>query len=488
MYAVEHARCWRGGVVWPTWYPDLVDGLGAPEPRARPPLPLAVHAALALAFDDAVTATSLSTLLVPVAAGLVALFVARRRGLATVDAMVVGGVWAVLPYLVVTLHQRAALQEAWAVALLPWVLHALLPPRPAGAGGLAGAAVAFATLVGAQLLIAFTVVIVIAAAHLVSPSRRLAGAAVAGSAGLVLAAASWIPNLASLGRVQSGVFTSAWFDWRHRFVLGSGSLDPGLGAAMTWAFAGVAAAALVLFASGRAGRRAAVAVLGAGAMATPLAAPLYAGVPGLAILQFPWRWLAVASGVALVAGMGAPRRWRAAVLAALVAPVMAIDPIGSRLPAGPPLSPSKPRPEVARAATRYGVPPILPPFPAMVPAGVSISGALAAGRRARSALPVPEMEGPAAWQWSVRAEHPGEIVVPLLAAPGWLATVDGVETPWAARDGLVSVGVGPGLRAVRLRQVPLPEDIAGWVASAFGLAALVGWALRRRWTRGGRSG
>lgn len=481
-YAVEHARCWRGGVLLPTWYPDLVDGLGAPEPRARPALPLALHAAFALAFDDAVAATSLATLLIPVVAGLVGFGIGRRRGLPGPAAAAVGVAWASLPYLVVTLHQRAALQEAWAVALLPWVLDAMLPPRPRGRPEVVAAAVAFAVLSAVQLLVAFMVVVTVAAAHLLSSPRRSWSAAAAGALGLLLAAGSWWPNVVALRRVEASVFTSAWFDWRHRLLLAPGSPDPELATAMTWTLIGVAAAAVVLFIGVPGKRAAAVGVMAVAALATPLAAPIYASVPGFALLQFPWRWLAVASALTLLAGAAGGPRVRLAILAGLIVPTMLVDPFAWRLGKGPSLSPSRSRSAIAAAATRYGVPSFFPPFPAMLPRGIDLPVALEAGRAARAALPPAQPEGPARWRWEPTEPLRGEVALPLAAAEGWRTSLDGREVSWGRRDGLITVDCGAGVRIVEAEQIALPEDVVGRVASIVGVVVLgwMGFSARRR--------
>jgi hypothetical protein len=481
MYAQQHARCWRGGVFFPRWYPDLNDGLGAPEPRPRPLLPLALHAVFALALDDAVFAVSLATLLIPPVAGLVMLGAAGKLGAPLKTAVAAGAVWAAAPYMMVSLHERAALQEAWACALLPWVFASLLPPRPATGRGVAVGGCAFGVLLATQLLFAFMAGLVIATAHLVSRKRQPPRVVAAVGLGLGLAAVSWVPNVVSLWRVQGERFASGWFDWRGRFLFSGGAQDPVLARHMLAVFLAASAAALLIILTRQAAARSlawgGLAVL---ALATPMAYLLYAFVPGFALLQFPWRWLAPGSClVALALVTVAPRWVRLGGAALFLLPLLIPFAWRWRLPPGAPLRPSDPPARAARSATRFGVPPILPSFPATLPRGVDLITALRRAPEETAALPTPKSAGPRVWVWKIVRGTPAPAVVPLLADDGWGAEVDGAPAPWRPRDGLVEVQVPAGKHTLRLAQKLLPEDLLGIAVSA---ATALGWALwfRRR--------
>lgn len=484
MYAQQHARCWRQGTAFPRWYPDLNGGLGGPEPRARPVLPLALHAALAAALDDAVATTSLVTLVLPVVAGLAMRVAARRRGAGTWTATLAGAAWSAAPYLLISVHERAALQECWALALLPWALESLLPPKPFGGREIARGAVGFAALLAAQLLVAYMAAAVVAVAHAVSWDRRLREVSAAGMLGAGLAAFSWVPNLASLRRLQGEVFAEGWFDWRGRFLFAADASAPELARHMLLAFAGVCVAALLLAVARRSGGRTLAAVgLAAAALATPLARPLYEVVPGFGMLQFPWRWLGVATSlVVLAAASCLPARRSVLALALVVAPLAGADLFSARLPSGPPLRPSETPEKTWAAATRFGVPPVLPSFPAALPRGVDLRAALGAASAARHALPQPTASGPNLWEWRVSRSSEGPFLLPLLADDGWRTGVDGGEVPWRDRDGLVEVVVPAGTHRVVARQVWLVED---WTAAAVSILVLLGAVAWRRRLRAG---
>lgn len=486
MYAQQHARCWRGGVIFPRWYPDLNGGLGAPEPRPRPLLPLALHAVFALVLDDAVSAISLATLLIPPVAGLVMLAAARKLGAPLKTAVAAGAAWAAAPYLMVSLHERAALQEAWACALLPWVFAALLPPRPGTRKDIAVGGCAFALLLATQLLFAFMAGLVIGMAHLVARKRQPLRAGAAVGLGLGLAAVSWVPNVVSLWRVQGERFASGWFDWRGRFLFSGGAQDPVLARHMLAVYLAASAAALLIIVTKRAAPRSlawgGLAVL---SLATPVAYVLYAFVPGFALLQFPWRWLAPGSCVvALALATVAPRWVRLGGTAVFLLPLLIPFAWRWRLPPGAPLRPSDPPARAAQSATRFGVPPILPSFPATLPRGVDLTAALRRAPKETAALPTPESAGPRVWVWKVARDAPALAVVPLLADDGWGAEVDGAPAPWRTRDGLVEVQVPAGQHTLRLAQKLLPEDLLGITLTG---AAVLGLALRFRRGAGART-
>ncbi len=481
MNAQQHSWCWRHGVVHPRWYPGLNAGLGGPEPRTRALAPLLVQAAFAVALDDAVGALALASALIPPLAGVAMFLAVRRRAARLESALLAGTAWALAPYLLLAVHTRASLQEAWALALLPAVLAPVLDPaRAPGERPRIAPTLLLALLIATHLLVAAMAGALLLAAALPSP-RRLAAASRDVALALALAAVSWLPSVAALRYTASDAWTGGWVDWRRRFVLGGDDPDPELAAALLPAFVAVAAAAVLLAAAERdAPRTLAAGGLGAALLATPLARPLWELVPGMAFLQFPWRWLAPATCLVVIAAACAQRVWaRRAATVLVIAPLLATPLLGRRLPGGEPLRPSDAPAVAARAAARFGVPAILPSYPANLPRGVDLGEALAAGREARAALPAPLADGPREWRWAVTLPAAREVHLPLLVDPAWRATVDGVPTAWRSADGLVAVAVPAGAHDVRLRQAALPEDSAG-VAITLTALGCIAFARRRR--------
>ncbi|MDD5562581.1 MAG: hypothetical protein PHQ91_02595 [Thermoanaerobaculaceae bacterium] len=475
MRAEEHARCWLGGVALPRWYPDLNAGLGGPEARAYPLLPLSLQAALALAADDGVAATSLATVLIAVVAGMTMLRAGDRRNVPRAWGAVAAMAWSASPYLMIALHERVSLAEGWGLAVLPWVLDASLPPQPASRREMTAAALAWAVLLATQLPLAAMACGVVAAGHLAAPGReRLARIAGAGALGAAVAAVSWVPNLAALGRTASGFLTEGAFGFAGQFLPGGLANDPRLAHQLLLALAGATAAGLALAVFDRgAARGLGVAAVAAAIMATPLAGPLYRHLPGMALLQFPWRWVGVAACLATLAALRSTRRpLRAAAIVALVLPLAGVTWARWRLAPGAPLRPGDPGVVVARAAARYGVPPILPSFPAYLPRGVDLPAALADAAHARALVTRAGPSSPDRFEFRCDPSVGGTVRLPLLAADGWEVTLDGRRVGWSGERGLVAVVVAPGPHRIVARQTLLPEDIAGIALSLAGVALL----------------
>ncbi|MFZ5788955.1 MAG: hypothetical protein ACOY3Y_21155, partial [Acidobacteriota bacterium] len=132
------------------------------------------------------------------------------------------------------------------------------------------------------------------------------------------------------------------------------------------------------------------------------------------------------------------------------------------------------------SATRFGVPPVLPSFPAALPRGVDLRRALGAASAARHALPRPGDTGPRRWEWRVSRSSEGPFVLPLLADDGWRTEVDGGEVAWRAADGLVEVPVPAGTHTIVARQVWLVEDWTAAAVSALVVAGALAWRRRLR--------
>ena len=479
MNAQQHGWCWRHGVLHPRWYPGLNAGLGGPEPRTRALAPLALHAALAVALDDAVAAIALASALIPPLAGLVMFLAVRRRVAGSEPAVLAGIAWAMAPYLLLAVHPRASLQEAWALVLLPAVLAAFLAPAPGAGAPPATRALLLGLLIATHLLVAAMAGAVLLAAVASSP-RRLLAAARDTVLALAVAAFSWLPSVMALRYLASDAWVGGWVDWRRRFVLGAGDPDPELAWQMLLVFVAVVAAAGLLAAVERGVPRAlAAGALAAALFATPLSRPAWELVPGFAFLQFPWRWLAPATCLVALAAAHAARPWsRRLAVAVVLAPLIAVPWLDRRLQSGPPLRPSDPPAVAAQSAARFGVPAILPSYPANLPRGVDLGAVLAAGAAARTALPAPLADGPREWRWAVAAPAAGtDAVLPLLADPAWRARVDGAPAAWRSEGDLVAVTLTAGAHDVRLRQVLLPEE---WAGAAVTLTAIAAIALLRR--------
>ena len=477
MRAQQQARCWLLGVFYPRWYPDLNGGLGGPEPRAYPLVPLVAHGLLAAATGDGICAISVATALVPALAALAMLSALRRRGGGPAFALAASAVWAAAPYLVITLHERAALAEALALAVLPVALEALLPPNPRDRRSVVRGAALLAVLLATQLPVALMVGAVAAWCHLASGrGGRKVSLLLAGGLGLALGAASWLPNVASVQRLQGAHLVGAGYRWQDNLLPGGTGGDALLAWHLTLVLAATGALLVLVVAAGwRRARMLAGFGLVALAMCTPLAWWAYRWIPGLGYLQFPWRWLGVAGCVGLMALAEVDRKVvRAVGLVAFALPLAVPVAFRWRLAPGPPMRPADPGPAVARAAARFGVPPILPSLPAYLPRGVDLRQALGAAGRARREARSEGPAGPDRVVMNADSSSGGIMSIPLLADDGWSVEVDGRPVGWTNVDGLVGVPVASGPHRIVARQTLLPEDVAGLTVSLAALAGMIG--------------
>ena len=245
----------------------------------------------------------------------------------------------------------------------------------------------------------------------------------------------------------------------------------------------VAASVLLAVAERGDARRLAAGALATTLLTTPVTRWLWEVVPGMAFLQFPWRWLGIASCLVVLSLAVARLRWvRLGAAAIVLAPALMVPWLEWRLPPGGPLRPSDPAEVAADAATRYGVASILPADRATLPRGVDLGDAVARGETARRALPQPLASGPREWRWRLAVPGAATFTLPLLADPAWRASVDGVATDWHdTGGGLVAVALAAGEHDVRLRQAVLWEEWAGAAVTLATLAAIV--VLRRRRSR-----
>jgi hypothetical protein len=419
------------------------------------------------------------------------LTVIRRRGAPWGAASAAACVWAAMPYLVVAIHERASLAEGWGLAVLPWVFDALASTPSSGASSAVRGGVAFALLLSVQLPLAAMTAFLALVVRITTMREHRDGyrTPVSLALGLGLAACSWMPNVGSVFRLQGQQLVGPGYRWPEHLVPRLGGLEPELARHILLACLTVALAAVIAAAAGRGtARKLAWSALLATAMTTPLSWWLYRWFPGFDFLQFPWRWIGPASCLAVLS-LAALSNWRHR-FAGYVVLLLALSPVsvfGARLAAGPPMRPSDDARTVALAATRYGVPPILPSLPAYLPRGVDLAEALQVAPSARARLPEPEMCGPRAWRWRVEESGTRLVVFPLLFDDGWRVDVDGVPAPAGNSRGLLAASVPSGRHVLHVRQRMLPETAVGLALSLATLVGIVSASLamgRRRRRQG----
>ena len=368
----------RDGALWPRWAMHHIQGYGYPTFIIQAPLgfyvadlfvwlgagyTLAVKFTWALGFF--VSGWGMYTLVrhwLDRTGSALGQVVERHR----VAVLVAGLVYVYAPYHLVEIYVRAALNDALLLAWFPWVFLAFdrLIDQGAARGWTRRLAWAALSLAGCLLthsfaLISFTPLIILfvlfrlALAHIQTAGqphrgtallRRTGLAAAGGVLALLLFAVFLVPLLVEGPLLEQQVYVTNTYDYHNHFVQwgqffspfwGFGFSDDPVGANDGMSFQiGAAAVILAMLAGyvlirerGRSEtatawarlRRAllgcmAIMTLGLLVMMTPSAAWLWASVPPLAIIQFPWRLLALAIftlsalvGLALPALLGAIR-------------------------------------------------------------------------------------------------------------------------------------------------------------------------------------
>lgn len=556
------AREVAGGDLHPRWLHQI--GLGTPLLQFYGPLTyyaLLPFAALGVGWPGVLAAGS--TLFAAAAAvamyHAVGAWVPDRRA-----ALVAAAAYAFAPYRLLDASYRFALAETAAFALLPLVLlvstRRARQARPMGAlPAVAAAALVLTHPLSAMIALLGHLAWLAAEAALERPgwrpllrrAVRLGGSWLLGGA---LAAFFVLPALAEMRFTSVGLYAPREGLARH--ALAPGDLlrrtqwDALRVDGMPLYFGAVLLAVLVLAAAGGGGRRLPAGLLGLGAVGLLLPLHPFAGiaerlVPPLALLQFPWRLLtlatcAAAAAAAFVAARTLRRPSGAALAFALVG-LLLVDaaPYTGAAEIVPPAA------GVAALALRPGCTgaPCLGAFPLPVGEGSRVAGVVvpppglavevgiaccvfleytipevqwAFDRRdpgPAGAVLVAPPDGPprrlaaaplATWQpapgapaepravrrggGEIRVAHdgrPGVVVVREQAFPGWRVLGDG---GWAdvvpTASGLLQAAVGPGREEVRFRFTERRWDrAAGWGVSAVAALGL----LASAWRAGGLS-
>lgn len=484
LWCWEVMRCLAAGAL-PVWLPDLNAGFGSPGIRLYSPLGPFVQGVVGLGLGSAGAALRA----VPVLAwGGFLLVVRGRRGTAG------AGEWGILlaaPIVAYALLGRGAWSEFLAVPLLWWLLDVavegdLAPIRDGVLLGLLWLTHAPTTLM-ALVLMGVAAVTARDAWRLL----KLAGTAVV-AAGLT--AWHWLPLAFEAGLVDREALTGGIFV-ASRNVLGSPSAHAlGENIWLGWC----AVALLAALAAGRwwrTERVRTVAVLVAVAMASPLAALLYAPPSPLSFLQFPWRWLLPAT----VVGARPLRRSLASpsgklALGCLLVPLLAFpwrgvasDPrltaaMTWRQAGGAVFTSFSGNPMVVDAAQNR------PASWALLARNLERFGARDVVRDGEGRL---TMVSWAPLERALWVEAPGRtnVALRLLDYPFWRASVDDVAAPVQGATGVVEVSVPPGRHLVRVRWAGDPWARVGLaVAAATGLALGWGGLLTRRKLRAGGVG
>jgi hypothetical protein len=344
----------------PGWLAESNDGYGDARFRFYPPATYYLLSAGRFITGDWYAGSLLTFALLSSLGALGVFAWSRRLGAPHGVAALAGALYAIAPYHLNELYQASFLAEYAACAVLPWCFAFTQGVfdsrrRNSRALSLAGLALFYAALVLSHLPLTVIGslslgVYALLLARRTRAIKQLVIFAAGVALGLLASAFYWVRMLSELGWIQAGAQEArAYYDYRNNFVFSPGALTnknswyANLLALVTLGFFLPAVALLFKklrtekagaekvdesgavkdLSFGRISKLAAVALLFAFAflMTTDLSRPVWLVVPKLDKVQFPYRWLAVASLAGcplLAAGLA---RWLVIIRARAIRPL-----------------------------------------------------------------------------------------------------------------------------------------------------------------------
>lgn len=491
--ALEMIRMWRAGVLYPRWAPDLAGGIGYPLFIFHAPLfPWSV-AVLSLAFGLSLEQAVKTTLMIATLAGSLGVYsLARRWRLSPAAAMTASLAFGYMPFQL----QQSNYPQYFAITLLPWLLIGVDGALRRGGFARRGFLALVTALLGLShnltawmgYLLAFSYALLLG--FVVGFDRkRWLKMLVAVALGMGMASPYLGPSIIEiphvhLERARTGVYEVVHHfrslpqllqlpplrdeRWGNRPLILTIGLHqallalPSLVYALPWrrramrikALWGWGIGLLLVF------------------LMTPLSRPLWAILPGLSYVQFPWRWLGPTGLiVALLIGLSVETvkpslRWPAAFAASLFLILGTLGFVydgGSRLPFTRATLTDLHRYEREQlypglTATGELFPKWVEGWPELFP---DMLRAYERGeepdRLDRTSLPVEATVrtlhlGPLDQSWEIDVPYRTPIRLGVLGYPGWMVTVDGQPAPmWVeARAGWLWSEIPAGTHRVRL--------------------------------------
>jgi hypothetical protein len=210
-------------------------------------------------------------------------------------------------------------------------------------------------------------------------------------------------------------------------------------------------------------------------MTVAVSGPLW-HLPGMAYLQFPWRFLGPTTIIALLAVDRLAPRWQWLAVGFMVLPSAVVpfrlESQNARFPV------SAPPAELARLAeAAWGLPPILPSARGFYAPGFDRLASLHELRTQPVTL-TETTRTVLMGEWKVSTDSPTQVLLPVQWWPEWSVTVDGVEAPFVNRSGLVALECGGGVSIVCATLHASRSQALGLLLSIVGVL-VVGWLAKK---------
>jgi len=117
---------WRQGILFSRWMPDLMLGYGYPLLNYYPPLSTYLLTALYWLVGQRASLAAALAFGLSIALMAIGMFRLGRGLYGRAGGLVAAAGYVLSPHLLYQTYERGSLSNAWAMALFPWALHALL--------------------------------------------------------------------------------------------------------------------------------------------------------------------------------------------------------------------------------------------------------------------------------------------------------------------------------------------------------------------------
>jgi hypothetical protein len=480
--AVEQVRAWQEGAVFPRHHRAWNGGTGTFVPTIYSPIPLSIQGGLAWLIGEGLRSVGLSLALALLVTGIALTY---WSGISSANVVLIA------PYIMSLSLARSTTTEAWSLAGAAVVLPLALPP--AGVSRRRGLALALAVLVvagcqvgmllqlGWLLAVAWAMGLFVSSKHskgqLASDTHRLARILVWAAAGLLTAAALWLPAVIDARHLAVRELVTGSYDWRANFL----PEVSGMGLFLTVTALSLLAIAAIVFLYGKDAQRLALAaaIVTGVVLSTPLSTPLW-HLPKMENLQFPWRFLGPATLVAVLAVTRLGGRPRAAATVLLLVP-LALVPVNIGTGADRVPTSSSPEELALIGRRQWNLVPTLPTTGGLYAPGFHRLESLKSLARQRPQVEVVERDVHGG-VWRVTIDEQALVLLPLQWWPEWRIEADAREIVYDNSQGLVAVEAESESVVIRASLMRSRSRSIGWFLSLGGVVALV--TLFVAWGRG----